>query len=371
MSSGRVILVAAGPGNASFLTVAAADRLATAIAVHAPAGLEHLAGEGVSLDETFERARAGGVVAVLVSGTGAGPEADALARRARDAGCEVERVAGVEPWLADALGAASDLPLRGVRVLVTRSSGQASRTARALEARGAIPVVLPAIRIGAAPDPAALERAARAVGTYDLVVFTSENGVERFFEALAAAGLDARAFGSAKIAAIGPTTARALEARMLRPDVVPPVYVGEELAKAILAERCFGPAFVTALGRPLRVLLPRAKVAREALPEALRAAGATVDVVAAYETHAAGEGERERLCAEIAAGRIHAVLLTSSSTAESFADLAAGADLSQVCVASIGPITSETARRRGLAVAVEAEESTLDGLVRALEVRPR
>jgi uroporphyrinogen III methyltransferase/synthase len=117
------------------------------------------------------------------------------------------------------------------------------------------------------------------------------------------------------------------------------------------------------------VLLPRAARAREALPEALRAAGCTVDVVAAYETHAATGPAVEGLAAELDAGRLDAVLFTSGSTVDHLCDALgprAAALLAGVRVASIGPVTSEAARARGLRVDVEARETTVAGLIRAL-----
>lgn len=255
-------------------------------------------------------------------------------------------------------------PLFGKRVLVTRTKAQAAGTARMLRERGAEPVVAPAIELAPPPDPARFERAVAELSRYDVVAFTSANAVDALFDALAAKRKDARAFGAAKVASIGPGTAAALERRGLVPDLIAREYRGEGLADAIL--EALGPS----TGAPRRVLLPRALVAREALPEALRAAGLEVDVVAAYETRAASRERRDELAAELAAGRIDAVLFTSSSTVthlcEALGDDAA-ALLGKTTVATIGPITSDEARAHGLRVDVSAEAFTIPGLLDALE----
>lgn len=266
-------------------------------------------------------------------------------------------------------------PLFGKRVLVTRAEHQAPTTAALLARRGAEPIVVPTIRLDAAPDPERVARAVAELGTYDLVAFTSENGVRRFVDAMRAAGRDARAFGRARIAAIGDGTARALAAIGVVADVVPASFVGEALADAILADlgRLGGATGdATVAGR--RVLLPRALVARETVPERLRAAGVAVDVVPVYVTRPPGDEARAALRSRFEDGGIDVVLLTSSSTADNLCDLLgedAAALLAPCTVASIGPITTRTAERRGLRVDVTAEESTVPSLVRAIETTLR
>jgi uroporphyrinogen III methyltransferase/synthase len=256
-------------------------------------------------------------------------------------------------------------PLFGKRVLVTRAAAQAAPTARALRLRGAEPVLLPTIETVAPPDPARVERAVRELGGYDVVAFTSDNAVERFFAVIEAAGRDARAFAGTRLAVVGPGTAAALSARGVRADIVARELRGEGLAEAILAD----PVLRAAQG-PRRLLLPRALVAREVLPEALRAQGFEVDVVPVYETRPAPAARRDELLALLARGAIDAVTLTSSSTADNLCDLLgdrAAALLASTVVASIGPITSNTARARGLHVDVDAAEHTMAGLLDALE----
>jgi uroporphyrinogen III methyltransferase/synthase len=250
-------------------------------------------------------------------------------------------------------------PLFGRRLLVPRPRHQAQATAEAIRRRAAEPIILPTIEIGPPPDPEALRAAARRVAEYDFCLFTSANGVDRFFDTLARLSLDARAFGRCKVGAIGPKTAEALIPHGIRADLTAEEFVGESLAQAILA-----------VGGVRRILIPRARVAREQLPDLLRKGGVTVDVVAAYETRPAGDEHKRRLQGLIAENGVDVVLFTSSSTVDSMVEML-GADaatsLSRVMLASIGPITSATLARHGLEVAVTAETYTVEGLLDALE----
>jgi uroporphyrinogen III methyltransferase/synthase len=264
-------------------------------------------------------------------------------------------------------------PLFGRRVLITRPRDQAGAVARLVRRRGGEAVLWPAIEIGPPPDPALAARAAREVDGFDLVVFTSENGVSRFFRELLEAGRDARALGRARVAAIGPGTAAALRERGILADIVPGVYRGEALAEAVLADPIVASARTARAssgGSPYRVLIPRALVAREVLAERLRAAGCEVSVVPVYETRSASPAAQDDLRRRMREGLVDVVLLTSSSTADSLAD-ALGPEAAEllrgVLVASIGPITTATAEKRGLSVGVTAEESTTRGLVEAVE----
>jgi uroporphyrinogen III methyltransferase/synthase len=250
-------------------------------------------------------------------------------------------------------------PLFGRRLLVPRPEHQAAATAEAIRRRGAEPIVIASIEIAPPPDPEALRAAARGVQNYDFCLFTSANGVERFFAALAEVGRDARAFGSCKVGAIGPKTAHALVPHGIVADLVAREFVGEALARDILE-----------IGGVRRVLIPRARVAREELPELLRAGGMTVDVVPAYETRPAGAPHRERLVGLLEQGELDVVLFTSSSTVDSLVELLgpdASGLLSRVTLACIGPITAATAQRHRLEVAVAAETYTVEGLLDALE----
>lgn len=251
-------------------------------------------------------------------------------------------------------------PLFGKRVLVTRAEGQAQETAAMLRERGAEPVLVPTIAFEPPTDPTLLSKALASLGDYGWVLFTSENGVRFFWESLTRQGLDARALCAARLGAVGPGTARALAARGVHADVVAKEFRGEGLAQAVL----------DAMGseRP-RVLVARAEEAREVLPDTLRSAGCVVDVVPTYATRPA-KGAGERLHALLAAGSVDAVLFTSASTVTKLCDaLGSGAAelLAKVKVASIGPITTAEAQKRGMVVAVEANPYTLPALVDALE----
>jgi uroporphyrinogen III methyltransferase/synthase len=296
---------------------------------------------------------------------------DSIAALARGAGLGSPAIIVVGPVvsLRRALRWFDLRPLFGKRVLVTRPVGQAGATADLLRRRGAEPIELPAIALFAPPDPARVTAAVRELDRYDVVAFTSENGVLYFFRELDAQRRDARAFGRARIAAIGTGTAAALLARGVRADIVPAEFRGEALADAILAD----PEVAAAISRGgARVLVPRALVAREVLAERLQERGATVDVVPVYETRPASAERRADLVARLEAHAVDVVMLTSSSTADSLCDLLgprAAELLEGVVVASIGPITTATAERRGLTVAVTATVSTTGGLVAALEQR--
>jgi uroporphyrinogen-III synthase len=245
-------------------------------------------------------------------------------------------------------------PLFGKRVLVTRPPAQGGDFAQQLWEAGAEPVLAPTIAIGPPDDPAAAAAAVARVRDYAWIVFTSRNAVDAFFDHLAAGGKDARAFGDVKVAAIGPKTAAALGARGIRVDFMPDAFVNEAVAGG-LTER-------TAAGD--RVLLFRAQEARDVLPDSLRAANRTVDVVAAYKTRYVDDpdlGDK--------AARADIVTFTSASTVRGFVHNVAGAAsvLAGATVAAIGPITAATARSLGIRVDVVAEEFTVEGLIAALE----
>lgn len=249
--------------------------------------------------------------------------------------------------------------LFGRRILVPRAPHQARATARAIRERAAEPVVFPVIEIDAPPDPERLARAARELGSYDWVVFTSANGVERLFGSLHDQGLDARAFGQAKIAVIGPKTGAALREQGLSADLVAEEFIGEGVAKAIV-ER----------GAPRRVLIPRALVAREQLPDMLRATGAHVDVVPAYETKPMSQERADLLRGLFEQRQVDVALFTSGSTVTSLCDALSDRApelLGSVTVASIGPITTKALQERGIVPAVTAKVYTVAGLLDALE----
>ena len=186
---------------------------------------------------------------------------------------------------------------------------------------------------------------------YGWVAFTSANGVDRTWEALAAAGAERRAFGATRVAAIGPATARALERRGIRADLVAKEFRGESPRRRDALRACG--AGRRASSSPVR------RVARDALPEALRGVGWEVDVVPVYETRPTSDEVVDRLTRELAEGRIDAVTFTSSSTVDSLCDrLGSGAAklLAGPRIASIGPVTTAAALERGLRVDVTARQ---------------
>ncbi len=253
-------------------------------------------------------------------------------------------------------------PLFGRRVLVTRPEERARTLSNRLRDEGAESVCLPAIRLDTSGEQAALEGAVDLAGSYDWVVFTSATGVDAFFDAAARQGRDARVVGRARLCAVGPSTATALARRGLRADLVPAQFRGEGVASALLDAH--GPDL-----RGLRFLLPRAEVAREVLPETLRGAGATVDVVHAYRNLPATPDQGEVIRQVIVRREVDIVTFSAPSTAHAVAGFlgpGAAALLAPLTVASIGPATTAAAEGLGIRVDVTARDSTADGLVDAL-----
>ena len=260
--------------------------------------------------------------------------------------------------LRDQLNWFETKPLFGKTFVVTRARAQASSLTKRLEEEGAAVLEVPAIRITDPEDYAPLDNAIDHLAQYRWVLFTSANGVDRFFERLAAHGKDARAFAPCKIGAIGSATADTLDAYGIRADLVPATYKAEDLTEALLP----------LLQKGDKVLLARAARARNVLPDALRAAGAGVDVVAVYRT-AADCGNKDELVAALKNGTVDCVTFTSSSTVTNLLD-ALGTEkglLDSVTLAAIGPITAQTCKKQGLFPAVMAEKYTIDGLVEALK----
>jgi uroporphyrinogen III methyltransferase / synthase len=246
------------------------------------------------------------------------------------------------------------LPLFGQRIVITRDRRQAAELAEPLEELGAEVLLLPVIEIQPPPDPGPLDRAMACLDTYDWLIFTSANGVRAFVEHLA----DIRML-RAKVCAIGPATAAAVEALHIKVDRMPKEYVAESLLEGLAGDDLAGK----------RVLLPRAAVARDLVPAELTRRGAMVDVVEAYRTvlpeHAAARAR------EVLARKPTWITFTSSSTVKNFVAAAGRDALAGVKIASIGPITSATARELGLTVDVEADPHTGAGLVAAIEQASR
>jgi uroporphyrinogen III methyltransferase / synthase len=236
-------------------------------------------------------------------------------------------------------------PLAGVSVAVTRAREQASALAARLRSMGASVTEAPAIRI--VPREFSLPE----LGGYDLVCFTSPNGVRILFERLRQEGRDARALAGVTVAAIGPGTASALGERGVIADVVPERFVAEGLIDALSARKVN------------RALLARAAEARDVLPDALRDRGAAVDVLALYDTEA--EPLTEEQLAQVSQSDY--VTFTSASTVNFLIQaLGDGEALTGTRLVSIGPITSQALRDQGLEPQVEARQHDIEGLVAAL-----
>ena len=285
-----------------------------------------------------------------------------IARRAREAGIGLPAltIVGDVVTLRETLRWYDTKPLFGVRVLVTRPAHQTDELRTLLRDEGADARCVPAIRVAPPSDPRPLADAVAAARAYRWIVLTSANGVRALFDEVDRQGLDARAFGGARVAAIGPVTAEALLARGLRADVMPDEYRGEGAAEAILA------ADAELAGA--RVLIPRAEVAREALPAMLRERGARVDVVPAYRTLGPSEDDAIALRELVHGKAVDVLTFTSPSTVrELAAALGEHEDaVSRFVVACIGPVTADAARARGWPVHVTASDYTARGLVEAL-----
>lgn len=244
--------------------------------------------------------------------------------------------------------------LQRKRILVTRPRQQAHALLDRLAGLGAVPVAFPVIAVAPVEDPAPLDAAIASLDAFQWVIFTSANGVEAFWERLAAGGKDGRALAGIKVAAIGPVTRQALLERGVEPCFVPQEYVAE--------------AIVAGMGdvNGQRILLPRADIARQALADELQKRGALPTELASYRTQAVRPAPAA--LAELRAG-VDVVTFTSSSTVRSFVQILEQEDIrlsSQTVIACIGPITATTACQLGLRVDLVAEEYTSAGLVEAL-----
>ena len=250
-------------------------------------------------------------------------------------------------------------PLFGRTILVTRAREQASEFVRMLEEHGAQCLVFPTIKVIPPSSWEALDESIRSLETYDWLIFTSVNGVKFFFRRLFDLGKDVRELKGLKICAIGPKTAEEIRSHGIRPDFVPSEYRAEAVVEGLRGEDIKGK----------NILLPRAAVAREILPEKLREMGARVDVVEAYRT-VLPEKKDGHVEEAITTGKVDCITFTSSSTVKNFTRFFPAKEIEKlqagILVACIGPITAETARNRGFQVHITPEEYTLDALTESL-----
>jgi uroporphyrinogen III methyltransferase / synthase len=246
-------------------------------------------------------------------------------------------------------------PLAGKRIVVTRTRKQAGALSSRLRDLGAEVIELPTIRVEPPRDLRGFAELVQDAHSYDWIVFTSPNGVTAFFEMFYKLYDDARDIGAARIAAIGPATAARVREFHLKVDLQPDEFVAEGVVRAFKKEGDV---------ENLRILIARAEEARDLLTKELGALGAIVDVAIAYRTVAETD-DRTNARTRLAEQGADMITFTSSSTVENY--LALGLPWPQgMEVASIGPITSQTARDRGLTVAVEAKQYDVPGLVEAI-----
>lgn len=250
-------------------------------------------------------------------------------------------------------------PLFGKNILITRARSQASKLTTALEELGANCIEAPAIKI-APPDDnyVSLDNAITKIHDYDWIIFTSTNGVERFFARLNEKNLDARCLSNAKIAAIGTATADKLKNYGIIADKIPTMFKAEGILKVLQND----------IQKGSKVLIPRAQKAREALPIGLRQMGAIVDVAETYCTKMA-DTNKDDIKDLLKNNQIDMVTFTSSSTVENLLKLIDGEKtlLNNVKTAVIGPITAKTCKNNGLKVDIEADVYTIDGLVNKIK----
>jgi len=250
-------------------------------------------------------------------------------------------------------------PLFGKTVVITRTREQASDLVMRLSDLGAECLECPTIRVVPPGDWAPLDRAIDQLDTYDWLVLTSVNGVNFFFDRLYEKGKDVRALGNVRTATIGPATAKRLRDFGFTSDIIPKTYRAESIIEAFEKESMEGK----------RVLLPRAKEARPILPVEVRKMGATVDEVPAYQTEQCRDNV-DLLINGLEQRSVDMVTFTSSSTVRNFKALLPPdrfeSLIQGVTVASIGPITSETARDLGCTVHIEAQDFTIPGLCDAI-----
>ena len=245
--------------------------------------------------------------------------------------------------------------LFGKKFLNTRTRTQASKLTRKLESLGAEVIEFPTIKITAPTDNfAKLDAAIKNLSSYDWIIFTSTNGVEKFFERLKIFKLDARAVGTAKVAAIGTATAEKLSSYGIIADLIPKEFRAESLIESFKELS------------PKNILIIRAEIARDILPAELKNFGADITVTPAYKTISAVENAAE-IKSLFDAGQIDFVTFTSSSTVENFVQSLGAEILLNTKTAAIGPITAQTLKKFDIDADVIASEFTIDGLVDALK----
>jgi uroporphyrinogen III methyltransferase/synthase len=268
-------------------------------------------------------------------------------------------VVGDTAEMTGQLGWFEKLPMFNQRVIVTRSRSQVSRLTEALEELGAEVIEAPAIVISPLGDDRAFIEVMDSLAeeTFDWIAFTSPNGVEEFARQCRRHGLDARALGRSKLAAVGPATAQALGRVFLQPDLVPDEFTTEAMGKALAR-------FDNLSGKS--ILLIRSDIAPRGLGDILRQAGARVKDLSIYQTCKPASLPAEANQA-LLDGKVDWITFTSSSTVENFLALAGQSLLNGPKLAAIGPVTAEALKRHDLTPAVIAQPYTIDALLEAMQ----
>ena len=249
------------------------------------------------------------------------------------------------------------LPLAGKRILVTRTAAQADALVQPLEDLGAAAVVCPTIEIIPPENPTELDQALQQISQVDILILSSPNAVDIFFSRLAQQGLGPDVLDKITVVAVGPKTAQAIEEQGVTVDRIPADFRAEGLVELLqddVAGRC--------------VLYPKAGLARDLVPKELTAAGARVLDPIAY-TSRTPAGAAEKIAEALAQG-IDLLTFTASSTVRNLAELLPeeqAARARTIPVASIGPLTSQTARELGFDVVIEPENSTLEDMINAIK----
>lgn len=285
---------------------------------------------------------------------------DTLSDRAAEAGltAPVITVIGYTVILRDEMNWFENRPLFGRRIVVTRATAQATALSEKLRELGADVIEMPSTRI-ARLDLEPLREAIARIGEFDWIIFTSQNAVAIFWEQLLGSEFDARALSGVRIAAVGPTTAGALLERGLVVDIVPERFVAESLLEK-LGERDDIAGSI--------VLYVTAEGAREVLPDGLGELGAIVNRIDAYRSIHDGTGGA-RLARMLEKGGVDLVTFTSASSVRGYVE-AVGEEMSRRApAASIGPATSVAIEEAGIELKIEATESTIDGLVSAIQLK--
>ncbi len=284
-----------------------------------------------------------------------------IAARVKEAGFKPPAiiVVGEVSALKDRIGWYEKLPLLNKRILVTRTRAQASELVKCLEERGADCLECPTIEIRAARDQGLLKDALSRLEAYDWIIFSSVNGVNFFFEGLLNSGKDIRTLGGIKIASVGKATSKALCHFHIVPDIVPKDFRAEGLLDVLSRQGVKGK----------KILIPRARKARELLPQGLEKLGAEVTIAPVYETIAPVPSPEA--CERLKKEHIDLITFTSSSTVRNFFKIIPSKLrdnlLARAKIACIGPVTAKTADEMGIKVHILPQRSTIPDMVDAIE----